>query len=187
MTSIHRNDWRTEERCFVVRTGAGREISTGVEITAKLGFPVFLPMRKVEISHARKKTVESRALFPNYLFPSFIESEKRYGAIRHLRGKPQLLCDIDGIPMPVPPQVIQDLRKGELEYRAQSGEVRTGWAPGDVFKLPVGRYADFDARYIGEVDGEISVIISLFGQEFVHTLPFKDVPQSNNFLERTAA
>lgn len=187
MTNIQRNDWRTVERSFVVRTGAGREISTSVEITAKTGFSVFMPVRRVTISHARKKTSVSHPLFPNYLFVSFIEAEKRYGAIRHLRGKPHLLCDIDGIPMPVPEAVISDLRRGELEYQQQSGEVRTGWAPGEVFKLPVGRYADFEARYLGEVDGEVSVIISLFGQEFVHRLPAKDVPHNHNFLESNAA
>lgn len=187
MTSIKRNDWRTEERTFVVRTAARMEVSTAVEITAKTGIQVFMPVRQVQISHARKITTESRALFPNYIFPIFVEAEKRYGAIRHLRGKPRLLCDIDGIPMPVPATVIADLRRGEIAYRAQSGEIRTGWAPGDVFKLPVGRYADFEARYIGEVDGQVSVIVTLFGQDFVHTLSAKDVPPNHYLLESDTA
>lgn len=174
-------------RCwYVVQTKTGKETTAAVAIAAK-GFQVFAPQRSVRIAHARRIDTVSRPLFPRYIFAAFIEKDQTYGVIRYARGVAHLLCDIDGVPQPVPDAVMDAIRERENTLKAKKGEYRTGYQAGDEIKITVGPWADFTGKYVGETKGKVSIIITIFNRPTLIELPINAVPLCENSLDNAVA
>jgi transcription antitermination factor NusG len=78
-------------RWYVVQTVPGTEakVSQAIAEIPEQRFGSFLPMMEREISHARRKAIVKRPLFPNYTFAEFDaadEAEDDWPLILHVRG-----------------------------------------------------------------------------------------------------
>jgi transcriptional antiterminator RfaH len=180
------SNWRHEPRTFVVRTKPAREITAAATIPSD-GVSIFFPIRYVEISHARRREFVMRPLFPRYIFARFVESEKRYGRINRARGVERILADADGIPIPLPEAIVHDLRHRDRCDRAAAGEWKTGWQPGDKFKLLIGTYADITVTYVGEENGSVTVIVPFLGINHLIHVAIDAVPPSQQSVDAAAA
>lgn len=177
------------EQWFVVRTKQARETTAACAIAAE-GFHAFLPVTLVERSHAGKRERVSRPLFNRYLFVQFDRTRDPFGKLNFCRGVAShngLMCDSRGIPIPVPDRVIDAIRDRENAMKARAGEITTGYRPGDVFRIQVGKWAQFDATYVGEEKDKVWASISLFGMAHVITLPFSAVPLYQKPIDRISA
>lgn len=175
---------------YIVRTKAFQEKKAAKAIE-KAGFQVYLPIKLVTISHARKRQTETRPLYPRYLFVRFDRDEKpsRYPKINRCRGVVDrgLMCDVDEKPLRIIDSVVDAILVKEALDLAKKGEVETGFIPGDVFVIPVGTYASFKAKYIGENKGKVRAEVSLFGRDILVYLDYEEVSVCSRVVDSEAA
>lgn len=171
-------------RWYVVLTKWSAEAAAGRNISAK-GFRIYLPTRIVQVRHAGRKVRRERALYQRYLFVSTEHSGLRSGWINFAVGVASrgLLCDAALKPQTISDEIIQGVRRHEAALKAESGEWRSGFKPGDKFTIPIGQFANFEASYIGEEHGEVFVIVHLFSRPNVVRLPVAELPSAPNFSE----
>lgn len=172
---------------YVVQCKPGREVTASVEL-ADQGFRVFRPLRLVEISHARKREHVERGLFPRYLFVSTEHCGLSWGAIDNTRGvanRGVLRWQPGEESLPVPyvvrDKIIEDIRRRCDLAKAKTGELRTGYQPGETFIVPVGPFSSFSATYLGEERGRVSAIVHIFGRATPCSLSFSDMPKKPEF------
>ena len=166
--------------CFVACTEYRKE-TLARDSVAALQFETYLPQRLVWRTTNRRREQVWRPIFPGYLFVFFDVESDRYGPIKKARGINEtqpFLCsgDSDRAPQYVPMAIIEALKKQEQMVMAKTGEFTSEYQIGDKFKLNVGRYASFEAEYIGEDKGMASVVINLFGRPFIETIPIVSLP-----------
>jgi transcriptional antiterminator RfaH len=173
---------------YVARTKTGREVTASVSVAEK-GYPTFLPMQVVQRTHARKVEQLNRPLFPRYIFVRFDQKTDQYGDINTCRGVASrgLIVSVMDNPVAVPDLVIEAIRDRERIMRAQAGEIKTGYRPGDTFTVQCGTFASFPATYMGEERGKVMAIVELFGRGHIQAFDFADVPRSQNALDGFAA
>lgn len=75
-------------RWHVVQVNPGKEAKVAQAIVEipDLGFGSFLPLMEKEISHARRKSIVRRPLYPNYIFAEFDPEEDDWVPILRVRG-----------------------------------------------------------------------------------------------------
>lgn len=173
---------------FVARCKTGQEFTASVSVVAK-GYMVFLPQQQVTRTHARKVQQLTRPLFPRYLFVRFDPKAERHGEINYCRGIASrgLIVSTEDWPVPIPDPVIEAIRDRERIMRAQAGEIRTGYKPGDTFTVQCGTFASFPATYMGEERGKVAAIVEMFGKGHIVSIDFADVPRSPRALDGFAA
>lgn len=171
---------------FVARCKTGREVTASVSVAAK-GFEVFLPVQMVTVTHARRRELVSRPLFPRYLFIAFDPTNDTHGEINWCRGISSrgLMVNADGKPLPVPDKVIARIRGDEADMLAKAGQVTTGYLPGETFQIARG-HAQVTATYMGEERGKVMVIVEFMGKGHIQALDFSEVP-AKKFLDSHAA
>lgn len=138
----HPISWLSGVGWYVVRTNIKCEFRARMGLES-IGYKVFLPVEKVWIRHARRKTERVRPLFARYLFVGFDPNLTAWSPIRATDGVETLLCGTDGIPSRVPGGLIEKL-KGAVEV-GQFDETRNGWQgakPGDNLQLIEGPFRD---------------------------------------------
>lgn len=175
------------DQWFVCRTKQSKEPVAAVAIAAE-GFQSFYPVTLVERSHAGKRERVSRPLFPRYVF---LRGDARdIGRVKTCHGVADhhaVMSSGTGKPIPVPDAVIDGIRDRERSMLAKAGEVKTGYQPGDTFRVHIGPWAQLEARYVGEDKGEVLAFITLFGMDHLQRLPFEAVPTCENLIDRISA
>ena len=176
------------EQWFVVVTKQGKEFAAGQSIEAE-GFRAFIPIIIIERSHAGKRERVSRALFPRYIFVQFDKEISGFGKINYCQGVANkgLMCDGMDNPIPLRPSVIDRIMDNERAMMARVGHVTTGYMPGDTFLLQRGPYAQLEATYVGEENGEVFVTVEMFGRPHMQTLAFEDVPSCTKSIDKISA
>lgn len=151
-------------RWFVAKTRPNGEQKAQFHLRRQ-GFEVYLPQFLRRISHARRVTWQPRPLFPCYLFIAMSEAQQRWRAINSTTGISHLICDDRG-PVPIPSDVVNDLRNAEDER----GLVLTGrkvpFAKGTAVKIISGALADHTGRFEDTTDDErVVILLDLLGRE----------------------
>jgi len=98
---------------YVVHTHAGAELHARRHLERQ-GFSCYLPQYLKRRRHARRVDWVSAPLFPRYAFVSLDIAEQRWQAIQSTVGVRYLICG-DRKPLPVPDQIIDELRERETE------------------------------------------------------------------------
>lgn len=157
---------------FVVRTNIKCEFRAEMGLKAQ-GYKTFLPVEKVWIRHARRKSEKVRPLFSRYLFVGFDPNKTAWTPIRETDGVESLLVSVSGIPSPVPMKAIETLR-GAIEVGVFD-ETRTGWQgakPGDPLLLVEGPFRDFVVALKQSLpEKRVEIVLNLFGAERVLKVP----------------
>ena len=173
---------------YVVRTKAFQEKKAAKAIERE-GFQVYLPVKLVQITHARRREKVTRPLFPRYLFARFDPETQPFGKINRCRGVVDrgLMCDVDDVPLSVRDSVVDAILVKEALDLAKKGEVETGLIPGDIFVISVGEWASFKAKYKAEKKGKVEAEITLFGREVLVHLSYEQVSVCSRAVDSEAA
>jgi transcriptional antiterminator RfaH len=154
---------------YVVYTHANSEAKARSHLLRQ-GFTTMLPTYRCWRSHARKREVVERPLFPRYLFVALDMLEQRWRPILSTVG----VCDLvrhGNAPTPLPTGLAE-----ELGTRAAHGDFDRlspldGLRDGDVVLIMEGPFADLVGRFAGLADKDrVFVLLDLLGRQVRATL-----------------
>jgi transcriptional antiterminator RfaH len=96
----------------VIRTNVNceRRALKGIEA---LGFPVYMPVERKWVRHARKRERVERPLFVRYLFVHFDVEREHWYPIRATHGVETILCRDGFVPARVADSWVEDFRRAE--------------------------------------------------------------------------
>jgi len=112
---------------YVVQTHTNSE-AKAAENLRRQGYEVYLPQMRRWRSHARRRELVMRPLFPRYLFVRFDAETARWRAIFSTVGVSNLICEGDR-PLAVPQPVIAGIQEAEA-----SGSFDDALAAGDHYE-----------------------------------------------------
>lgn len=129
----------------------------------KQGYQTFMPMRQVEVRHARKVKTVARPLFPGYIFISFDPESTQWRAINSTYGVSSLIMGGGNAPQSAPIELMQSLLAhcgdGDLVYPPET------LAPGNVVKVVNGPFKDIIATVEALSNSDrIAVLLDLMGR-----------------------
>ena len=137
-------------------------------VTAQLNlqkqeYQTFMPMRQVEVRHARKVKTVARPLFPGYIFITFDPETTQWRAINSTYGVSSLIMGGLSTPQVVPSDLMQALKAhcgdGDLVYPPET------LAPGNVVKVVNGPFKDIIATVEALSNSDrIAVLLDLMGR-----------------------
>jgi len=154
---------------YVVYTHANAEAKARSHLLRQ-GFATMLPTYRCWRSHARKREVVERPLFPRYLFVALDVLEQRWRPILSTVG----VCDLvrhGNAPTPMPSGLAE-----EIDARAAHGAFDRlspvdGMRHGDVVRILDGPFTDLIGRFAGLADKDrVFVLLDLLGRQVRTTL-----------------
>ena len=149
---------------YVVYTHANSEAKAR-EHLRRQGFTTMLPTYKRWRSHARRREVVDRPLFPRYLFIALDTLEERWRPVLSTVG----VCDLvrrGDAPTPMPSGLAE-----EIEARAAGGEFdllspADRLCDGDAVRVMEGPFADLIGRFAGAADSDrVFVLLDMLGRQ----------------------
>jgi transcriptional antiterminator RfaH len=140
-------------RWYVCHTRAYAEAKAAAHLQQQ-NFEVYVPRIRKQCNARRTENVSS-PLFPSYLFVMIDINTQRWRSICSTQGVSRLVCSGD-TPTPVPPGIVEELKKHE----DADGFIRTPLRVGD--KVRVGA---FDGLFDGKENERVAVLLNLLGQK----------------------
>jgi len=159
---------------YVVYTHANAEAKARSHLLRQ-GFTTLMPTYRCWRSHARKREVVERPLFPRYLFVALDMLEHRWRPILSTVG----VCDLvrhGNAPTPMPRGLAE-----EIGERAAGGAFDRlspvdGMRQGDVVRILDGPFTDLIGRFAGLADKDrVFVLLDLLGRQVRTTLSYAAV------------
>lgn len=126
------------------------------------GFVTFLPQHEVTRRIRNRFRVETRPLFPGYLFVAFTMGRGGWRAVNSTHGVTRLV-GFGGTPAEVPgPLVAGLMARCDASGRLSGG---SDPKPGDAVRIVAGPFTDFVAR-VQDIDAErrVCVLLDLMGR-----------------------
>ncbi len=151
-------------RWYVVHTQPNGEARADLNLRRQ-GFATYLPRYARRRSHARRREVVKRPLFPRYLFVGLDLSLDRWRAIHSTFGVNRLVLAGEQ-PLPVPDGVIDDIRAREDGEGLVALGLPAGVGPGSRIRLVDGIFAE--AKGVLERiadDRRVAILLELLGRE----------------------
>jgi transcriptional antiterminator RfaH len=132
----------------VVVTRAQQEARAAIELT-KQDFEVYMPI------------LDSKPMFPRYIFTRFNREVDNWGVIRSTRGCIDLLKN--GF---LPAHVPQTAMDAIMAYRPPQEPVETesNFAPGDSVKIASGPLAGLQGLFVSDKQKRISCLLEIMGK-----------------------
>ncbi len=162
---------------FVAQTHAQSEIKAAQQLRNQ-GFTVYLPQYLKPRRHARRQDMVSAPLFPRYLFVAFDPERDRWRAVRSTIGISHMIGNSDR-PLPVPDQVINDIRSREDANGKVVLNKIHGLKVGEKVRVLAGAFADRYGIFQSITDDDrVRVLLTLLGQTFAAELPIETVSAS---------
>lgn len=156
------------KRWFVVYTNIRCENRAVMGLEAK-GFDCFLPQITKEITHARRKVIVNRPLFPRYIFVAFDpERDEWFHPIQSTNGVERLIRNND-IPVRMPEAEIAKLRAAQDAGQFDLRDLRpdgVSFEPGELVRVSGGPFADLNAEVLAMLPDKqrVEVLLNLFGR-----------------------
>lgn len=154
---------------YIIRTNPNCE-DRACWALAGAGILYFWPQRRKAITHARKRVLVDRPLFPRYMFV-FLRSDQSFFALRRCYGVESVLCE-NGEPYALRKAALSAL--DDLMELEASGDLDDAIYPkkGDVVTINTGKLANFQATVLKAHDEQrIDVMIKMFGVDKLVTVP----------------
>jgi transcriptional antiterminator RfaH len=156
-------------RWYVVYTHANSE-TRAYEHLLRQGFKAMLPTYKRWRSHARKRELVERPLFPRYLFVALDRLDQRWRPILSTVG----VCDLvrrGNAPTPMPSGLAEEI--GERAARGIFDRLSSvdGLRQGDAIRVMEGPFTDLIGRFAGAAENDrVFVLLDLLGRQVRTTL-----------------
>jgi transcriptional antiterminator RfaH len=154
----------SDTRWYAVHTQPQREARAELNLRQQ-GFATYLPRYKRIRSHARRKELVERPLFPRYLFIALDIARDRWRAVQSTFGVSNLVL-VGETPSPLASEVVETIRRRE----DQDGFVRLGLpagvSTGSSIRLLDGMFADHVAVLDRVADDyRVAVMLKLLGRD----------------------
>lgn len=135
------------------------------------GFSTYLPQYLKRRRHARRTDWVPRPLFPRYIFIEMDLHCTRWRAIRSTVGITDLVCHGDR-PAPVPPGVVDDIRRREDTKGMIAVAREARFATGDVVRITAGPLAEQVALFQRASDEErVILLLDMLGRRMSVEVP----------------
>jgi len=151
-------------RWYVVHTQPNGEARADLNLRRQ-GFATYLPRYGRQRSHARRREMVKRPLFPRYIFVGLDLARDRWRAIHSTFGVNRLVLAGEE-PLPVPECVIDEIRAREDGEGLVALGLPAGVGPGSRIRLVDGIFAD--AKGVLERiadDRRVAILLELLGRE----------------------
>ena len=154
---------------YVVYTHANCEAKARSHLLRQ-GFTTMLPTYRCWRSHARRREVVERPLFPRYLFVALDRLDRRWRPILSTVG----VCDLvrrGNTPTPRPSGLAEEIGERAAQGTFDCLSPVDGLRQGDVVRIMEGPFADLIGRFAGLADKDrVFVLLDLLGRQVRATL-----------------
>lgn len=128
------------------------------------GYRAYLPRCRIWVSHARRRQLLLRPLFPRYLFAAIEEPGTRWRPILSTFGVSDLVRAGDR-PVPVPNEIVEAIRAREQEGAFSAIDPRRRLQPGELVRVTAGAFADAVGQLVELRDSDrVVVLLDLLGR-----------------------
>lgn len=135
-----------------------------LENLLRQGYQAYLPRCRTWISHARRRRLALRPLFPRYLFAGVEEPAMRWRPILSTFGVSDLVRAGDR-PAPVPGEIVEAIRAREQDGTYDGLDPRGKLQPGDLVRVTAGAFADMAGQLVELHDSDrVIVLLELLGR-----------------------
>lgn len=155
---------------YAVHTRPQAEVKA-FENLLRQGYQAYLPRYRTRVSHARRKEIVLRPLFPRYLFAGVDRAAMRWRPIMSTFG----VCDVvrsGDEPAPVAPEIIEGLREGESSGAFDRLSPGRFLQLGDPVRVNTGAFEQMIGRLVELRDQDrVVVLLELLGRTVPTQLP----------------
>jgi transcriptional antiterminator RfaH len=138
--------------------------STALANLLRQGYEAYLPRCRIRVSHARRRTIVLRPLFPRYLFAGLDHAVKPWRPIRSTFGVAGLVQFGDQ-PALVPEKIIRSLREREEAGAFDRISPQQSLRIGDLVRVTEGAFEDTIGRLVELRDQDrVVVLLDLLGR-----------------------
>ncbi|MBQ4826571.1 hypothetical protein J4729_18770 [Leisingera sp. HS039] len=172
--------------------GTGDRVFLPEHILRRAGFEVFLPIEKVLRRKNRfspEQQLVSKPKLVDWLFVGWPANQSRWHRLMELDVVTGVM-GTGGRPVAIPQaRIIRLMRQwggGELSpecYRM----MKSGYAAGDVVKVPDGPFADFDFTVVDVSEKSVRGLVSIFGRDTPLDIPLAKLPVSETMQAEVEA
>jgi transcriptional antiterminator RfaH len=150
-------------RWYAVYTQPHAE-TKALENLLRQGYAAYLPRYRTWISHARRRRMVLRPLFPRYLFAGVERSSMRWRPMLSTTGVTDVIRTADE-PIPVPPEIITAVRERENVGAFDRLEPRHSLRLGELVRVTTGAFEDMVGRLVELRDQDrVVVLLELLGR-----------------------
>ena len=155
---------------FVVHTHVQKE-SNATSHLLRQGFEVYLPQFLKIRNHARRRDTVKKPLFPRYLFVAIDLTLDRWRSVNSTVGVSHLICNGE-TPVPVPDQVVDDIRLREDNRGNVKLNKLVRFCKGDHVDIIDGALSDQTAIFeCARDEDRVQVLLNLLGRPMKVVLP----------------
>jgi transcriptional antiterminator RfaH len=135
-----------------------------LENLLRQGYDAYLPRCRIWVSHARRRQLSLRPLFPRYLFTAADEPAIPWRPILSTFGVSDVVRAGDR-PAPVPGEIVEAIRSREHEGAYDALEARQRLRPGEPVRVIAGAFGDMIGRLAELHDNDrVVVLLELLGR-----------------------
>jgi transcriptional antiterminator RfaH len=159
---------------YVVQTHTNSE-AKAAENLRRQGYEVYLPQMRRWRSHARRRELVMRPLFPRYLFVSFDSEHARWRSILSTVGVASLVCHGDK-PSVVPEGVVENIRQAEKGGWFDDSHRVSRLKAGEPVRIACGPFADLIGQLQSLVsDDRVPVLLDILGRRVTTVVKLTEV------------
>lgn len=148
---------------YAVHTQTHAE-TKALENLLRQGYRAYLPRCRTWVSHARRRQIALRPLFPRYLFAAVDEPGVRWRPILSTFGVSDLVRAGDR-PAAVPAEIVEAIRGREEEGAFNGLDPRRTLQPGELVRITTGAFGDMVGRLVELNDNDrVIVLLDLLGR-----------------------
>jgi transcriptional antiterminator RfaH len=128
------------------------------------GYRAYLPRCRTYVSHARRRRLVLRPLFPRYLFAGLDRAEMRWRPILSTFGVSAVVRAGDR-PASVPSEIVAAIREREQQGAFDRLDLRQTLRPGELVRVTAGAFEDMIGRLVELHDRDrVVVLLELLGR-----------------------
>lgn len=128
------------------------------------GYAAYLPRCRLYVSHARRREVALRPLFPRYLFAGVDRAAMRWRPILSTFGVSDVVRTGEE-PTPVPAEIVAALREREAAGMFDRLDLRRRLRLGEMVRITAGAFEDMFGRLVELREPErVVVLLDLLGR-----------------------
>lgn len=147
---------------YVVHTKTNKELLAADRLEQLLHVQIFLP----EVLQKHRGKIQPRPLFPNYLF---VQADLQHLEVTSINRTPGVLrlVSVEGIPLPVKEDVIEQLQIEVAKLNAHGGWSPQVYQPGEEVRLREGPLQGLHAIFVRHLPAKerVVVLLSFLGQQ----------------------
>jgi transcriptional antiterminator RfaH len=138
--------------------------NTALANLLRQGYEAYLPRCRVRVSHARRREIVLRPLFPRYMFAGADHAVRPWRPIRSTFGVADLVQFGDE-PAPVPENIIRSLQEREEAGAFDRISPQQSLRIGDLVRVTEGAFEDMIGRLVELRDQDrVVVLLDLLGR-----------------------